>query len=125
MLNELESIKSKAQQESQNAGSVQEVQQLKVKYLGKKGLLTLKIKSLGSIPKDERRECGRILNETKQYIEDLLDNKAKVLKSSELDNTLQTEQIDLTFPGCFTLSWTSAMRTIPRLTATRATITSG
>ena len=102
MLNELESIKSEAQQDTANAGSVQDIQKLKVKYLGKKGLLTLKIKSLGSIPKDERRDCGRILNETKQYIEDLLQDKEKAFKTSELNNTLQTEQIDVTFPGCFT-----------------------
>lgn len=101
MLNELASIKGEAAKEAEQAGSVQEIQQLKVKYLGKKGLLTLRIKSLGTIPKDQRRDFGRILNETKQYIEDLLDGREKVFRISELSKTLRTEQIDVTCPGCF------------------------
>ncbi len=50
MGNDLQSIKTSAIEETEKAGSLQDIQHLKTKYLGKKGLLTARLKSLGSIP---------------------------------------------------------------------------
>jgi phenylalanyl-tRNA synthetase alpha chain len=102
MINEIHSIKGLAEEEIKKANSLKTVQDLKIKYLGRKGILTNKIKSLGSIPKENRPEYGRILNETKHYIEELLEKQEKLFKSLELENILQTERIDVTIPGCFT-----------------------
>jgi phenylalanyl-tRNA synthetase alpha chain len=104
MLNDLHSIKNSVLEETANASSVQDIQNLRVKFLGKKGLLTVKIKSLGSLPKEQRREAGSSLNELKKYIEALLNEKEEAFKSSELNTTLQTQQIDVTIPGCYTPS---------------------
>lgn len=102
MHNDLPSIKEAVREEAEKASSLQDIQDLKVKYLGKKGEITSKLKDLGSLPKEQRPAFGSLLNETKKYIEDLLDKKEGIFKSSELNRSLQTQQIDITIPGCFT-----------------------
>ncbi|MBI4683439.1 MAG: phenylalanine--tRNA ligase subunit alpha [Nitrospirae bacterium] len=101
MLNDLHSIKKSVREEAERAGSLQDIQNLKVKYLGKKGVLTNKLKFLGSIPKEQRPEYGSSLNEIKKYIEALLNKQEDIFKSSELNKSLQTQQIDITIPGYY------------------------
>ena len=102
MMKEILSIKDSAQEEINNTDNLNAVQNIRIKYLGKKGILTEKIKALSAIAKEERREFGRILNETKDYIENLLIRKEALFKAAELDNILKTQRIDVTVPGCFT-----------------------
>jgi len=101
MLNDIQSIKISAGGEIEKATHLKEVQELKIKYLGKKGILTGKLKSIASIPQEERREYGRILNEVKIYIEELLQKHEKRFKALELDRALQTQRIDVTIPGFY------------------------
>ncbi|MBI5057081.1 MAG: phenylalanine--tRNA ligase subunit alpha [Nitrospirae bacterium] len=101
MLNDILSIKNLARDEIEKAESLKEIQDLKIKYLGKKGFLTVKIKSLGSIPQEDRREYGRVLNEAKIYIEDLLRKYEETFNTAELNKILQTQRIDVTVPGCY------------------------
>jgi phenylalanyl-tRNA synthetase alpha chain len=102
MLNDIESIKSSATSEIGRAQDLKEIHDIRVKYLGKKGILTSKLKSLGSVSKEERPEAGRVLNETKIYLEDVINRQEGRLKSSELDRSLRTQKIDVTMPGCST-----------------------
>lgn len=102
MHNDFESIKNLARKDADKAKSLKHVHDLKVKYLGKKGVLTSKIKSLGAISKEQRPGYGRALNEIKKYIEDLLNKQEAAFKSRELNESLQKEHIDVTVPGCFT-----------------------
>ncbi len=99
MLNDIQTIKNLAREEIEKAHSLKTVHELKIKYLGKKGIFTHKIKSLGLIPQEDRREYGRILNETKNYIEELLAKYENSFKTLELNKTLQTQRIDVTAPG--------------------------
>ncbi|MBI5740765.1 MAG: phenylalanine--tRNA ligase subunit alpha [Nitrospirae bacterium] len=99
MLNDLDSIKSLAGEEIEKADSLKAVQDLKVRYLGKKGIITGKIKSLAAIAKEDRREYGKSLNDVKIYIEELLGVREKACKAVELNKTLQIQRIDVTIPG--------------------------
>jgi len=99
MIKALHSIKHLAEEEINKAHTLQSVQELKVKYLGKKGILTGKVKSLRTIPADERPEYGRILNEIKVYIETLLGTHENQLKAVEIKRILNTQGIDITIPG--------------------------
>ncbi|MBI5099216.1 MAG: phenylalanine--tRNA ligase subunit alpha [Nitrospirae bacterium] len=101
MLNDIQTIKNLAGEEIEKADSLKSIQELKIKYLGKKGILTGKLKSLGSTPQEDRREYGRILNEAKICIEDLLSKHEAAFKTLELNKTLQTQRIDVTVPGYF------------------------
>lgn len=96
------SIKELAQEEIKVIKNLTDVNALRVKYLGKKGILTEKLKSLGTAPKDERREYGLLLNETKDYIESLLRQQEEIYGKQRFDTLLKTQYIDVTVPGCFT-----------------------
>jgi phenylalanyl-tRNA synthetase alpha chain len=101
MIKEILSIKDFAQEEIKNASDLKAIQAIRTKYLGKKGILTESIKALSRIPIDERPEYGRIINETKTFIESLLSQKEELFKAFELDNILKTQRVDVTAPGCF------------------------
>ncbi len=100
MHSDIDSLKSQAVNELNGAGSLKNIQDLRVKYLGKKGLLTAKLKSLGTIPQEQRREYGRMLNEAKNHIEGLFKENEEVFKKSELARSLKSQSIDVTVPGC-------------------------
>lgn len=102
MHNDIRSIEKSAREEISKSRSLKEIQDLKVKYLGKKGVLTARLKSLGSLPKEERREQGQLLNECKNIIQEEIDKKEDILKSSEMDASLKNQTIDVTVPGCYT-----------------------
>ena len=83
-------------QASQNAAAIQE---LRVKYLGKKGQLTELLKQLGTLNPDERPEAGAAINIAKKQIQDWLDAREKGLQHAELDARLSSEKIDITLSG--------------------------
>ncbi|MEF9437783.1 MAG: phenylalanine--tRNA ligase subunit alpha, partial [Candidatus Mariimomonas ferrooxydans] len=101
MIKEILSTKNLVQEEVKKAGDLKVLHNIRIKYLGKKGIITDKVKAIGTIDKESRPEYGRVLNEIKNYIEDLIKKKEDLLKSSELDKTLKTQRLDVTVPGYF------------------------
>ncbi|HDZ62734.1 MAG TPA: phenylalanine--tRNA ligase subunit alpha [Nitrospirae bacterium] len=101
MINEILSIKELVQQELEKAADLKDINAIKIRYLGKKGLLTEKIRSLGSLSQEERAEHGRVLNETKGHIEAIISEKEGLFKSSDLEKTIRSHCLDTTVPGCF------------------------
>jgi phenylalanyl-tRNA synthetase alpha chain len=101
MLSDIHSIKNLAEEEIKKADSLKNIQELKIKYLGKKGIITGKIKSLGAIPPEDRRRFGQLLNEAKTYIENILGKAEEAFKAAELNRVLDTQRIDVTLPGCY------------------------
>lgn len=85
--------------EIEEISSVHELINLKAKYIGKKGLITEKIKNLGKLSPEERRQQGKILNEIKNFIEETIKNKEEELKQKEISESLKKEFIDITLPG--------------------------
>ena len=73
--------------------------ELRVQYLGKKGVLTSQLKSLGSLPPEERPAAGGKINLAKQQLQDAIESRKQVLVSSGLDAKLESERIDVTLPG--------------------------
>jgi phenylalanyl-tRNA synthetase alpha chain len=96
------SLKASFQQESQATARLSELQQLKVKYLGKKGLVTTKLKTLSTISPEIRPVYGKTVNEVKVYIEEEIDRIESLLKSEEYKRRILSEAIDITLPGKFT-----------------------
>jgi phenylalanyl-tRNA synthetase alpha chain len=81
------------------AGTEQELEAARIKYLGKNGELTALLKSMGSIPAEERKEFGKTANAAKQQISELInDGKAK-LALAQRAGKLMRERIDVTEPG--------------------------
>ena len=79
--------------------SLKELEDIRVKYLGKKGDVTSLLKKMGSVPKEERPEMGKIINDVRFEIEEHLSNKKEELASLELEAKLNEEKIDVTLPS--------------------------
>jgi phenylalanyl-tRNA synthetase alpha chain len=99
---EILSLKELFLKELKSAKSLTELQQLRVKYLGKKGLVTSRLKSLSSISPELRPEYGKAINDVKGFITEELENREADLKTEEHKRLILSETLDITLPGKFT-----------------------
>ena len=76
-----------------------EIENLRVKYLGKKGELTAILKQMGSLSPEERPKMGALVNEAKQELESLIASKKDELKLKAQEEKLKAETIDITMPA--------------------------
>ncbi|MDE2234383.1 MAG: phenylalanine--tRNA ligase subunit alpha [Gammaproteobacteria bacterium] len=79
--------------------SLASLDQVRVHYLGKKGLVTEQLKSLGEMPPDERRAAGQELNRVKAEISSAMEARRQSLQQAELDLQLAGQGIDVSLPG--------------------------
>ena len=96
------SLRDSFHKESESVTSLPELQQLKVKYLGKKGLVTEKLKTLAAIAPEHRPAYGKTVNELKQHIEQEIIRVELLLKQEEYKKSILTEALDVTLPGKYT-----------------------
>ncbi|WP_110956479.1 phenylalanine--tRNA ligase subunit alpha [Anaerosinus massiliensis] len=99
MEQQLKSLKQEATGDFSRANSVLELNELRVKYLGKKGSLTTILRGLGSLSPEERPRIGQMVNEVRAELEAVLTEKNEYLKKQELTKRLANEKIDVTLPG--------------------------
>ncbi len=95
----LEKIKAAAESALNAAADESEIENLRVKYLGKKGELTAVLKQMGSLSPEERPAMGQLVNEAKQKLETLIADKKSRLKSKATELKLKAETIDITMPA--------------------------
>ena len=89
-------IKRKYDEDKKNIHTILEAEELKVKYLGKKGEITLLLKTLGSmVDIEERKEFGKDVNEYRKQVEGEIETLTKVLKEALIDEKLEKEVIDI------------------------------
>jgi phenylalanyl-tRNA synthetase alpha chain len=81
------------------AGSAAELEELRVRYLGRKSELTQALRSIGELPPEERGPVGKAGNEARHELEELLSNRGAELDASELGTQLAEDAIDVTLPG--------------------------
>jgi len=97
---ELIKIKNDASSLIIDAETTEELNLVKLEFLGKSGRLTLSTKELGKLPEDRRPEIGKLANEIKNTLESLLESKAKELIAvSQQKKNQKREKIDVTLPG--------------------------
>ncbi len=99
MIDELKKIKNEALDEIKNTSEEKELNELRTKYLGKKGKVSLMTKQMGTLSNDEKKEFGKALNETKNEITNTLEEAIKSAKEKALNERLEKEKIDVTLPG--------------------------
>lgn len=95
----LEEILAQALQELAQAQDLNQLDQVRVRYLGKKGLFTLEMKELGKLDPDRRRIAGQIINQAKDRFQKELDNRKKIMEDLALAARLASECVDVTLPG--------------------------
>lgn len=98
-MNELEDLSEAASQAISNAESLVVLDELRVEFLGKKGSITSLLKGLGKLPGDERPKAGAIINEAKEKLQTLINERKLVLENSALAARMAEERIDVTLPG--------------------------
>ena len=99
MQEKLMSIKESAFNELTNADSSSKLEEIRVKYLGKKGELTTILRSMGGLSKEERPVVGKLVNEVKKEVEDKIEEKLNTIKEKEKNDKLASEVIDISMPG--------------------------
>ena len=99
MKDKVEEIKNNAIKEIENSKVLKELENVKVKYLGKKGELTAMLKTMGTLPKEERPEFGSIVNTAKQAVTQKIEEMEEKYKKEEINKKLQSEKIDVTLPA--------------------------
>ncbi|MBE6756813.1 MAG: phenylalanine--tRNA ligase subunit alpha [Ruminococcaceae bacterium] len=95
----LESIAREAKASLELAQSKQELENIRVKYLGKKGELTAVLKQMGKLTPEERPVMGQLANEVRASIEALIEATDEKIKKAELEKKLREEKLDVTMPG--------------------------
>lgn len=81
------------------AASIAELDEIRVRFLGRKGVLTEHLKELGKVEAAERRELGKKLNELREQLQADLERSRESLEAKELEARLRSETIDVTLPG--------------------------
>ena len=81
------------------AGDLQALDQIRVEYLGKKGVLTEQMKMLGTLSAEERPAAGQLINQAKAEVQQALEARKESLQQAELNARLAAERIDVTLPG--------------------------
>lgn len=81
---------------AENSGALEEI---RVKYLGKKGELTTILRGMGALSKEERPIVGKLVNEAKNEVEERLEEVSAKIKEKEKNDKLASEVIDISLPG--------------------------
>lgn len=99
MREQLEKMQSTALAELKGVTTEEQLQALKVRYLGKKGELTSIMKGIGALTPEERPLIGQIVNSVRDCLEVSFENSTADLKASIKNSKLKSEIIDVTLPG--------------------------
>ncbi|HML31727.1 MULTISPECIES: phenylalanine--tRNA ligase subunit alpha [Sporomusa] len=99
MEQELNSLRETALKELSEVTAKEVLNDLKVKYLGKKGLLTGMLRGLGALSPEERPRVGQVVNDIRNELEAIIATKLEATKQAELAQKLASESIDVTLPG--------------------------
>ncbi|MHB1420583.1 MAG: phenylalanine--tRNA ligase subunit alpha [Bacillota bacterium] len=99
MQEKLEKLNDQAQQELLLAGNLEELEGWRVRYLGKKGELTLVLRGMGQVSAEERPAVGQLANRIRDQLQKSLEHREADLKGRDQGQRLEQERIDVTLPG--------------------------
>ena len=95
----LDQLRQEAESGIRAAGSSAELEELRVRYLGRRSELTGVLRSIGELSPEERGPVGQAANAVRSALESLLRERAATLEAAELDARLARDRIDVTLPG--------------------------
>jgi len=101
MREDIQNIKKETLLQLEKVKTVDELQELKVKVMGKKGSLTSLLKQMGGLSAEERPVMGQIVNEVRAQLEGAWETKAQQLERAALAKRLEEERIDISLPGFY------------------------
>ncbi len=98
-MDDIKSLLALARTEIAAAGDLPVLDAVRVRYLGKKGELTVRLKHVGTLPDAERRAAGQIINAVKAALTEAFDQRRADLESEALDRSLRLDALDVSLPG--------------------------
>jgi len=103
--NDLESklaaLKEEATQAIASVNTLEQLEQLRVSYLGKKGQLSQVLRGMGKLSPEERPVIGALANEVKEALQENLEQKRQELQAAQIQAQLEAETLDVTMPGIY------------------------
>ncbi len=98
-MQQLEEVVGQARAEIEGVSDIATLDEIRVKYLGKKGFFTEQMKGLGALSAEERPAAGAVINQAKQQVQDALNERREALEVAVLNQKLAAETIDVSLPG--------------------------
>jgi phenylalanyl-tRNA synthetase alpha chain len=99
MSTELETLIKKAETAVNQAADLRALDEIRVEYLGKTGVITDQLKQLGKLPAEERKTAGAEINKAKQMLQAAIEGRKTALETAALAERLAAEKIDVSLPG--------------------------
>ena len=99
MKEQINKINAQAKEEILSCKSIQDLTELKIKYLGKKGELTAILKGMKDLSPEERPMIGELVNNVRNELENKIKTKEEEFKEEELNKKLESEKIDISLPS--------------------------
>lgn len=98
-MEQLSSLVATAREAIEAAEDIRSLEEIRVRYLGKKGEVTARLKGLGKLPPEARPAAGEEINEARQQLERALESRRAHLEKRALETRLAAEKIDVSLPG--------------------------
>ena len=98
MKEKLEALRLAAEEAAKSALDEKQIEEIRVKYLGKKGELTALLKTMGGLSPEERPKMGQLVNDAKAQVEKTIAERKAKLKEKATELKLKAETIDITLP---------------------------
>lgn len=98
-MDDISALLDDGRQAVQASESLEALDGIRVRYLGKKGVLTQQLKQLGSLPAEERPAAGQAINKAKQDLQQSIEARREVLESLTLEKEIASQTVDVTLPG--------------------------
>ena len=99
MIERIEQLREQGQQEIDAATSTEALEQLRIRYLGRKAELPQMLRGVATLEPDQRGLVGKAANEARRALEQLIDARTQALGAAELDRRLAADTVDVTLPG--------------------------
>ena len=99
MQEELKCIRENCLSDLEHITDIKALDDVRVKYLGKKGQLTAALKGMGKLSKEERPVIGKLANEVREEIEKAISDKKESLETAAMMAAIENERIDVSLPG--------------------------
>ncbi len=96
---DIEGLEAEAAARIEAAENLSGLDEVRVRYLGKSGLLTAQLKQLGKLPKEARPAAGQAINRAKQALQQRVETRRRELEADALRQRLASETVDVTLPG--------------------------
>jgi phenylalanyl-tRNA synthetase alpha chain len=98
---ELATLKAEATDAIASADTLEQLEQLRVNYLGKKGQLSVVLRGMGKLTAEDRPRIGAIANDVKELLQYNLEQKRSSLQAAQIQAQLEAETLDVTMPGVY------------------------